>query len=259
MDEFCLPDDYLARGEAHYFDDSPYFDSDIIHQPKVYDAADYFCRFARRSTIIDIGCGNGRKLQGVRADRKVGIDFGINIASCRDRYPAGVKWIEADLSKPECISLASHADNQSVVVCADVVEHLIDPRPLVALLAECYRNGAIVLTSTPDRIRVRGHDHRGPPPNQSHIREWAKDEYEQFLLHHGLPATFAGYTINNNQARELKTISTLHDRAVSGQANADTRAVAILSAMEEGDAVGFDQVKAPRATLLSWMSSLFRG
>lgn len=240
MDEFCLPDNYLARREAHYFDDAPYIDSDIIHQPKVYDAADYFSCVAGKSKIIDIGCGIGRKLEGIKADRKVGIDFGINIKFCRSRYPTGVEWVEADLSNPECISLANHADDQSVVVCADVVEHLVDPKPLVALLAKCYRNGAIVLTSTPDRIRVRGEDHRGPPPNPSHVREWAKDEYEQFLLRHGLPAAFAGYTINNNQARELKTIVTLHDRAVSSHGAPDAQVVTILSDINEDDVVGDD-------------------
>lgn len=238
MENLFLPDDYLARDDVNYFDDSPYAASDVVHQPDVYYAADYFCRAARRSTIIDIGCGNGRKLLDVRTDKKVGVDFGINIEACRRKHPTGATWIEADLSKPDCINLAEHADSQSVVVCADVVEHLVDPMPLIALLARCYRNGAIVLTSTPDRIRVRGAEHRGPPPNPSHIREWALEEYEKFLLHNGLPAAFAGYTINNNIAKELKTIVTVHDCTVFNHGMPARRPLAIISAYNEDDVVG---------------------
>jgi SAM-dependent methyltransferase len=213
--DFKLPANYVSRPAPVYFDDAPYVDSRIVHQPEVYQAADYFLQVTGRGTIIDIGCGNGRKLRSVRARRHIGIDFGQNLSFCRGHYGSWGEWIEADFSREDCLRIAELADEQSVVVCADVVEHLLNPEPLVALLAACYRRGAIVLTSTPDRILVRGANHRGPPPNPSHIREWALQEYVEFLGARGLPAIYAGYTLNNNVERELKTIVTLHDAAVT--------------------------------------------
>jgi len=244
LDAFCLPDTYKARAEVNYFDDSPYIDSAIIHQPKVYDVANYICQTAHRSTVIDIGCGNGRKLQSIQVPRKIGVDFGINLESCRSRYP-GQEWVEVDLSSPDCISLAKRADKHSLVICADVIEHLADPRLLVALLAQCARNGAIVITSTPDRALVRGRDHVGPPGNPSHIREWELSEYRQFLSSQQMPISYAGHTWDNTQDRRMNTIVT-----ISG-VTPDEHAVAILSGTDF-------QVKAPIKRVLPGVLSVLQ-
>ena len=147
--------------------------------------------------------------------------------------------MEADFSSTDCIALADTVDEQAVVICADVIEHLLDPRPLVALLAACYQRGAIVITSTPDRLRVRGAEHRGPPPNPSHVREWAIQEYADFLADYSLPAVYVGYTLNNNITRELRTIITIHDAAVdqTPASTADHRPLAIWSAYNEADVI----------------------
>ena len=235
-----LPPDYVARAEPAPFDDARYVDSAIIHQPEVYDAADYFLRAGRRSTVIDIGCGNGRKLREIRAARHVGIDFGANLALCRARFGAWGEWLEADFARPDCVGLAAMAGWDSVVVCADVVEQLADPEPLLALLAACYRRGAIVLTSTPDRVRTRGAAHKGPPPNPAHVREWALAEYVECLAGRGLPASHAGYTLNNSRDGLLKTIVTVHDITIDAARAtlAGDRPVAILSSYNEADVIG---------------------
>lgn len=130
--------------------------------------------------------------------------------------------------------------DDTVVVCADVIEHLADPRPLLGLLADCRHRGALVITSTPDRVRVRGADHKGPPTNPSHVREWALDEYVALLADHDLPCTYAGYTINNTAHRELKTIVTIHDGSVERARTSPDAApppVAILAAYNEADVI----------------------
>ncbi len=239
LSSFGLPPNYVSRPAPIYFDDAPYVESKIIHQPEVYQAADYLLKGGQRTTIIDVGCGNGRKLRSVEAGRHIGVDFGSNLSLCRKLFGEWGEWIEADFSSADCLAISELADEKTVVVCADVVEHLLNPEPLVALLAACYRQGAIVLTSTPDRIRVRGVHHRGSPPNPSHIREWALAEYAEFLAGHGLPPIFAGYTLNNNVERELKTIITIHDIAVD-------RACAVVAQRRQGATVEpfIDQRKA---------------
>lgn len=240
MTNFELPPDYIARSTINYFDDSTYLTADIVYQPEVYDIADYLIRATGRTTVIDIGCGSGRKLRAVNADRHIGIDFGSNIELCRSTYGAWGEWHEADFSRKDCLDLASFASSAAVVVCADVVEHVLDPRLLVDLLAACHARGAIVLTSTPDRVRVRGVNHKGPPPNRSHIREWAMEEYVRFLASRGLPAIFGGYTINNSRDRRLETILTIHDRQVddafSSLDGSEAAPLAIVSASSEREA-----------------------
>jgi SAM-dependent methyltransferase len=240
MPSFGLPLGYVERSETIYFDDIPYVDAEIEHQPEVYQAVEYLLEATRRTTVIDIGCGSARKLRNVKATRHIGVDFGSNIAWCRACYVGWGEWHEADLSLKSCIAVADLADERAVVVCADVIEHLVDPRPLIALLSACYVRNAIIVTSTPDRVRVRGADHRGPPPNLHHIREWALDEYVAFLTRRGLPAVYAGYTLNNNVRRELKTIVTIHDASIERARAAlvlESRPVAILAAYNESDVI----------------------
>ncbi len=241
MQRFGLPEGYIERLDPDYFSDAEYYSASVIHQPEVYDAADYLLRSSGRSIVVDIGCGTGRKLLTIQAQRRIGVDFGSNIAFCRSHHADWGEWVEADLSNPPCLAIADLANHDTVVICADVVEHLPDPGPLLSLLAACYRNGAIVLTSTPDRERVRGAEHKGPPPNAAHVREWALDEYSSLLSSMGLPPTFAGYTLNNNAARELKTIVSVHDigvdRARAAAALSWSRPVAIMSTFNEIDVI----------------------
>ncbi|AWN45918.1 hypothetical protein DK419_05950 [Methylobacterium terrae] len=239
VSDFELPDDYVTRKEEIYFDDVPQAHSDIIYQPEVYDFAEFLLKSTKRSKIIDIGCGSGRKLCSVQAEKRIGIDFGPNIAACKDLHGNQAEWHDADFTDASCISLSEMADYDSVVVCADVVEHIIDPGVLIALLKACFERGAIVVTSTPDRIRVRGDDHRGPPPNPSHIREWSLDEYKRLLIKQGLVPLFAGYTISDNINRQNKTIITIHDIRLQTieRASPAQRPLAIIAAYNEADVI----------------------
>jgi hypothetical protein len=238
MQNLHLPQDYVAREEPKYFDDSQFADGDLIYQPEVYEAADYLSRTTGRSKIIDFGCGCARKLQSVTGAHHIGVDFGPNIEACKARFPEWGEWIEADFSSPQCREMEGLADEQSIVICSDVIEHLVDPTYLSALLKACFDRGAIVLTSTPDRVRLWGSEHKGPPPNPAHIREWALDEYVGFLGEQGLPTFWAGYTYNNNIDRRPVTILTIHDPGTTGSTSQMVRPLAILSAFNEEDVIG---------------------
>jgi hypothetical protein len=47
----------------------------------------------------------------------------------------------------------SRSGENAIVICADVIGHLLDSEPLLALLGACYRRGAIVISGALDRIR----------------------------------------------------------------------------------------------------------
>jgi SAM-dependent methyltransferase len=232
-----LPKGYVSRQEPDYHEDHPSDSSDIVHQPEAYEVVRYLLGETGRGTVIDIGCGSGRKLRDLPARRAIGVDFGANIDFCRTNFPDRCEWVEADLSSPSARLIANQAGADAIVICADVVEHLPDPTQLLRVLEDCYRRGAIVITTTPDRVRVRGRDHDGPPPNAAHVREWELSEYARVLADVGLGLTFAGFTTNNTEARELKTILTISDPDVACHAHArnPSRPLAIIAAYNEAD------------------------
>src|ERR1700733_5268336 len=160
MSNFGLPSGYVERFAHAYCSALSFSESDVNCSLDVYEAAEYFLQADGRTTIIDIACGNGRKLRSVLAEHHIGIDSGENISLCRKHYGTWGQWIEIDIASEQCISVSNLANDRTVVVCANVLESLLNPEPLTALLAACYHRGAIVLTGTPDRIRMRGLDHR---------------------------------------------------------------------------------------------------
>ena len=90
--------------------------------------------------------------------RNLGIDFGANIDHCRTTYPSAAEWLEVDLGTPVPDQLVDQIMPSDVIICSDVVEHIPDPRPLLAFLSACFQRGALIITSTPDRALVRGED-----------------------------------------------------------------------------------------------------
>ena len=92
-----------------------------------------------------------------------------------------------------------------MLVCADVIEHLVDPTGLLLALRALLEHAPVALLSTPERVLVRGADDQGPPANVAHVREWALDELVALSTAAGLPPTFAGLTVNNDRDLEKKT------------------------------------------------------
>jgi SAM-dependent methyltransferase len=217
--DLFLPDGYVSRPKPNYFDDAGNLSGTIVHQPDVYAFADWLLRVSRRGTALDIGCGSARKLLALGAKRRIGLDYEANIRTCRAHSPAET-WIELDLELGDLPDIPDLDPEKTVVVCSDVIEHLIDPAKLLGLLARLYEMGAIVLISTPARTRARGAEHMGPPSNAAHVREWDLPELERLLDAHGLPPTFAGYTLNNTRKRRKNTILTIHDRHVNAAVTA---------------------------------------
>lgn len=210
---FHLPVGYASRDTPEYFNDVEARSSGRIWQPEVYELAEIMLHNRGCDTVLDIGCGSGLKLEKLNAHRRIGVDFGSNINWCRQNYSWGI-WIERDLEADNVDYLQEYLGPSTVVICSDVVEHLWNPLPLVSLWRAALDAGAILITSTPDRILNRGLDHNGPPLNPAHVREWSLEEYIAFLCDQGVPVSAAGWTINNDVDRALTTIVSFHDGGV---------------------------------------------
>ena len=114
---------------------------------------DIFYSFSRY--VIDVGCGGADKTNIFsREFHTIGIDYKANIETARQNYPY-VQFYEIDLEggNVDCkIDIPVEILYQSVVVSADVVEHIVDPKycylPIMKYLSQ-YAH-ALVFT-TPDR------------------------------------------------------------------------------------------------------------
>ncbi|MFD2651102.1 glycosyltransferase [Brucella rhizosphaerae] len=75
----------------------------------------------------------------------------------------------------------------TVILCADVIEHLTDPRPLLAfirlLLVGSANNRCFLYT--PDRSNLGNGSQTSKPANPSHAREWTSGELRNLLTSSG--------------------------------------------------------------------------
>ena len=200
MNSYGLPKDYQARETPQYFNDV--LQDAHLWQADVYRLAAKLAE-SSMSRLVDVGCGTGTKLIPLGQRFPIcGIDYGANLEQCHLRYPEG-EWIEANL---ETEIIPADTFENAVVICADVIEHLIDPSALIATLRNATETADYVLVSTPDRERMYGGEQGGPPANLAHTREWTLKELASWFFVERLPVVWAGWTISyDNQPDRLNT------------------------------------------------------
>lgn len=204
----CIREGYISRSMPDYFVDiDP--ETGLICQPDVYVDAARVARILGATRIVDVGCGNGFKLVELHPEFElVGIDFGANLETCRRGYPFGT-WLEHDLDVESPLPLTDAQLRGSVIVCSDVVEHLVRPELLLRALNRALEHVEAVVVSTPERELTWGVEHNGPPPNPHHVREWSASEFAAFLESEGLDTGDITLTRNNNQHNQLNNILAL--------------------------------------------------
>lgn len=193
MNSYGLPATYNSRLEPKYFNDD--LPNAAEWQADVYHLAAQLARQAGVKRLVDVGCGRGGKLMQYAGEfQTVGIDYGANIEVCKQTYPDAI-WFTNNL---ETETLPKFVFDDSVVICADVIEHLPHPDRLIEILRRACETAACVLLSTPDRARIHGsREHNGPPVNPAHVREWSNTELKDWLRSEKLPLVWWGWTISN--------------------------------------------------------------
>lgn len=69
-----------------------------------------------------------------------------------------------------------------VVICADVIEHVIDPQRLLDFIDECRFRHLVISTPARDLLyRPWAPRYWGPPRNRTHQREWTRREFRAFV------------------------------------------------------------------------------
>ncbi len=165
---------YRHRQETVYFDDTALTDE---WQREVYLEAATLMARNQLSTVYDVGCGSGYKLITYLGQYDtIGFDLPETVAFLRKKYPDR-KWI-SELSDVG----TAKAD---LVICADVIEHVLDPNILLDFLTTVC--GHYLVLSTPDRSLLHSQKSDlflGPPMNPYHVREWTFDEFAAYISEH---------------------------------------------------------------------------
>lgn len=201
--EFFIKKSYKHRAKPDYFLDDADQKARVVHQPEVYEIGANLAERLGCTTIIDIGCGYAEKLANLHPKFNViGIDYGKNIQYCENKFDFG-KWIEADLESDNVIAIAKDLLENSAIICADVIEHLINPSHLLENLKKLLDDSSICIISTPERDLTRGEKHDGPPTNPHHVREWSFSEFKKFLESYNFKIGEMGLTqsVSNNNKK----------------------------------------------------------
>jgi Glycosyltransferases involved in cell wall biogenesis len=237
---YFIKDGYQSQEKCQYFEDFIADANGVVHQPDVYPFVGYLARKFGSQNIVDLGCGRAQKLVALQPEfQTVGVDYGVNIRYCRSHYDSG-RWVEWNLENPRPIPLNKSLIRGSVVVCSDVIEHLVEPVTLLKNLRSWLNNASIAVLTTPERDRVRGPEDWGPPANPSHVREWSLVELEHLVQSIGFNILFSGLTTNNSKDLEKKTsLLVLAGDSVPELVRAPDRfrVVAIMTAYNEEDII----------------------
>jgi hypothetical protein len=128
--------------------------------------------------VLDIGTGRAFKLMKYFRDREtLGLDL-----------PPTVEWLQSPDGYPDrkwafCGLNSKAPIGYSLVICADVIEHVRNPNMLCGFIKRCKPVVAVI--STPDRDLLK-HEvcQTGPPFNGCHVREWNFAEFGMYMRDH---------------------------------------------------------------------------
>lgn len=172
--------DYKINESPKHYDDSGVTDT---YQDEVYKFAKTILNEENLNIVVDIGCGSGYKLiKYFNNNLTIGIETEPCISFLRKIYP-DKKWVDSG----ECEkSFPNFNQTCDLIICADLIEHMIDPTELLKYINKFQYKYLII--STPDRYILKNKNKNdglkswhGPPLNECHVREWEYNEFTKLL------------------------------------------------------------------------------
>lgn len=173
--KYCINRFYRARSQYNHYDDTANEDQ---WQLEVYLHALGLIKKNHLKSIVDIGCGSAYKLITYLGEcETLGLEVPVNVEMLQKRYPER-QWQISDFSTKPNITT-------DVVVCSDVIEHLVNPDELLDYIRGITYKYLIL--STPERsllYKPWNRGYWGPPRNRCHIREWTYKEFGEYISVH---------------------------------------------------------------------------
>lgn len=134
--------------------------------------------------VLDVGCGVCVKLTEhliPTGARVVGIDQDSALAVARS-LGCSADLLPVNLESPDpSLDLGGHFD---VILCADVLEHLVNPDHALNLIRRAAAPHSRIILSTPERPRERGRACMASLKPE-HVREWALQEFAAYVSSRG--------------------------------------------------------------------------
>lgn len=97
--------------------------------------------------IIELGCGTGMTLQSARQAGKASEIVGIDIIDRLPQHDQLTRYYQGDI---DGLALDMERESFDVAICADVLEHLVDPWNTLKKLAALLKPGGILIVSIPN-------------------------------------------------------------------------------------------------------------
>ncbi|HEV2856123.1 MAG TPA: methyltransferase domain-containing protein [Thermoanaerobaculia bacterium] len=172
--------------------------------------------------LLELGAGDGATLRAARERGLASYTVGIDLVEPPGGAPGVDRFIHGNV---EALELDLPAGGFDAVLCADVLEHLVDPWRTVARLADLLRPGGVLLSSIPN---VRNHrvlrplvlrgDFRYQPAglmDRSHLRFFCRENARELFEGAGLTVeamaeNMGAYGLRHRLVDRL-TLGLLHD------------------------------------------------
>lgn len=97
--------------------------------------------------VLELGCGTGRTLLNAREQGRASEVVGVDIIPACAEHDSLDRYIRGDIDSLELPYPSGYFD---VIVCADVLEHLVDPWKAVSRLAPLLKQGGMIVASLPN-------------------------------------------------------------------------------------------------------------
>jgi len=183
MDQYNL-ENYTSNNTPQHHVDIGWRDEG---QKEVYIYCKDFMKNNNLQTVVDIGCGSAYKLTTILSEfNTIGVETEPCYTYLQNTYP-DFKWLlSGEVEKS--FNLYDEINNSDVVICSDVIEHIVNPDNLVDYLLSLKSKYYII--STPCREILCNHPKfsntynstmNGPPLNPCHVREWTMEEFKQYI------------------------------------------------------------------------------
>lgn len=183
---FFIKDGYTPNPVQRTFDATEiaeYWNEDRIrtssqYQYHVYDMAARLIRKHRFASVLDVGSGPPTKVKMLiepECDNITLLDQPTTRPFVEQSMP-DARFVDANLE--ECdVDLGERYD---LIICADVLEHLLDPNACVDFIRRSLSDRGLAVLSTPERDIQRGLECMisGHP---AHVREWNRREFRRYI------------------------------------------------------------------------------
>ncbi len=175
-------------------------------QTTTYFIATQLARRHQCQNIIDLRCGRAEALSKVFPEfNPIGVDFRNNLEYAKQKYPH-INFVEVTFAcaftKTLNTKLGADVLKNSVVVSADIIEHIRDPQKCYFdTLKYALRHAPALVLSASDRNyiyreRTLQKFIKGPPKDRNRVREHTLSELELMLAANGMYPALGGWICN---------------------------------------------------------------